>query len=287
MAIALIVVAAFLGGGIPAISKIALREVPPFAFTLLRFAFAAAVLIPLYLRERPFRTSDLIKLAPLSLLATANVTLFVFGVQRTTATVAQMLYAGVPLVAGIFSYLLLREKLSAKKVFGIIIGGAGVLAIVALPVWGRQNAFEGDLVGNLILLAALCSHALYTVFSKRYQETWSPLGLTTFFIVTTLVFQAALVPIEYVNQNRWWESISRGALFGIAYVGIIGTATYYLLYQHAIKHASPVVASMILYLQPAFAYVWAAVLLGEQLTAGFIMGALLAFLGVWLVMRPS
>jgi drug/metabolite transporter (DMT)-like permease len=66
------------------------------------------------------------------------------------------------------------------------------------------------------------------------------------------------------------------------YVAVFGTAVYYFLNQYTIKHSSPVIASLTLYLQPVFTFAWAHILLGEKLTFQFICGTILIFLGVTL-----
>ena len=277
--IVFIVLAALLGGAFSPLSKIALKEISPIPFTLLRFLLATFTLLPFIIKQRLFRFENFRKLAFVSLLATANVMLFVFGVQRTTATIAQTLYAGVPLVAGAFSYLILKEKFHPKKLFGIIIGFIGVLVITILPIIGQPTTFNGNFIGNSIILVAVCSFALYSVLSKQFQATYSPLELTMFFILTTTVIQLLLVPFG-VNHFPDWYHVSKEAIFGLLYVGILGTGVYYLIYQYAIKNATPIIASMILYLQPIFTFFWSVVLLKERITVGLIAGAVLAFIGV-------
>jgi len=250
---------------------------------LLRFILATLILLPFVIKRRELHFNNIKRIVFVSLLATANVTLFIFGVGRTTATISQMLYAGVPLVAGIFSFLLLREKIYPRKLYGILVGFIGVLLIVLLPVLGKGIAFNGDLLGNLIIFVAVCSFALYTVLSKQFQKEYTPLELTMFFVLTTTLIQLLLVPIDLVQNQNWWSEVSLKSIFGVVYVGILGTGIYYLVYQHAIKNSTPIIASMILYLQPVFAFLWASVLLGEKITSEFMAGAILAFIGVALV----
>lgn len=282
-AIVLILLAALAGGGVGAFAKISLKEIPPLSFTLLRFLLATFVLLPFVIKKKEFHFKNLKKIVLVSLLATANVTLFIFGVGRTTATIAQMLYAGVPLIAGIFSYFLLKENIYPRKLFGILIGFVGVLVIVLLPVLGQRVAFNGDLSGNIIILVAVCSFALYSVLSKQFQKEYSPLELTIFFVLTTTAVQLLLAPLDLKQNQNWWASLSAEAIFGVVYVGILGTGVYYLIYQYVIKNTTPIIASMILYLQPIFAFLWASILLKEKVTPEFIIGAILAFIGVALV----
>jgi len=281
--IILIFLTAFLGGGIGTFTKISITEIPPLFFTLFRFVFAALVLLPFIIKNKNFHFNSFKKIFFVSLLATANVTLFVFGARKTTATISQMLYAAVPLIAGIFSFSLFKEKLSSKKIFGIIIGFVGVLVIILLPVLGQKNMFNGDLIGNLIIFVAVCSFSLYSVLSKKIQNKFTPLEITMVFILTTILVEVLLIPFSLTSNYGWLTHLSFKAIFGVAYVGIIGTGIYYLIYQFAVKHSTPVVASMTFYLQPIFAFLWAAALLGEKLTTGFIFGVILAFIGVMLV----
>ena len=165
-----IVLAALVSGGVGALAKISLREIPPLPFTLLRFLLATCTLLPFAIKKKEFHFKNLKKIVFVSLLATANVTLYIFGLERTTATISQMLYAGVPLIAGLFSFLLLKEKLYPRKLFGILLGFIGVLLIVFLPVMGQRAIWNGDLLGNVIILIAVCSFALYSVLSKRFEK---------------------------------------------------------------------------------------------------------------------
>lgn len=284
LAITLIVVAAVIGGAIPPLSKIALRDIPPLSFTFLRFLLAGLILMPIFWSRRTILKKQNIKqLILVSSLATINVTLFIFGVRRTTATISQMLYAGVPLVAGILSYSILKERLNVRKWLGIMIGFVGVCIIVLLPVLGQGDALNGDLLGNLIIIVAVVSFSLYSVLSKSFLKNYTPLDLTMFFVMTTVAIQLLLAPIEVNQTTAWWNNVHPWSVLALLYVGTFGTAMYYLLYQFAIQHATPVVASMILYLQPVFTIVWAAILLGERTTLGFVIGGILSLLGVALV----
>ena len=280
----LIILAAVVGGGVGAIAKVSLREIPPLSFTLLRFLLTTGILLPFIVRSgKRLYGGNLKKIIPVSLLAAANIVLFIFGVERTTATAAQTLYAGVPLIAGIFSYFLLRERIYQRKLFGLAIGFVGVLVIVLLPILERHTAFSGDMLGNALIFAGVSSFAFYSVLSKQFQKTYSPLELTAFFVLATTAVQLLLEPLDVVHHYGWWNDISVKTILGVFYVGVLGTGFYYLIYQYAIARTTPVVASMTLYLQPVFAFLWAAVLLGEKITAGFVIGAALTFIGVMLV----
>jgi len=164
-----------------------------------------------------------------------------------------------------------------------MIGFIGVLTIILLPILSQGSAFAGNLIGNLLIFIAAASFSLYSVLSKKYQPRYSPLSLTVVFILTTIFILFFLAPFELKANPHWWRQISLSGVLGLLYVGLIGTGIYYLLYQYALKKATPIIASMTFYLQPIFSFVWAYFLLGERLTLGFIAGAVLAFGGAYLV----
>jgi drug/metabolite transporter (DMT)-like permease len=278
----LIILGALLGGGITTFTKIGLRTFTPISFTLLRYIFASLIILPLLIRERKNLNLDKIKpLIFVSLLMVANVTLFIFGVKYTTAIISQTLYAAVPLTAAIITFFLLKERLGSKKEIGLLIGFLGVMIIILLPLIGK-NVNSGNLLGNLIVFSAVISFSFYSVLSKKLHNYYSPVVITSTFIIMTLIVMLIALPFDKIAILSL-SQITFYNLLPVIYVGVLGTAVTYLIFQFAIKKATPIVASLTLYLQPVFTIVWASILLGEKLTAGFVAGASLALVGVYIV----
>ncbi len=280
-----VILAAIFGGGISVFAKIGLKQIPPFSFTFFRFFIASLCMAPFVLKEKQKIEKKLLKVVFLSLLATANVTLFAFGVRLTTATVSQMLYAVVPVIAAIFSYFILREKLNSRKIIGIFLGLTGVLTLIILPILDKAIDFSGNFLGNLIVLTAVTCFTIYTVLSKKFHKYYSPLTITFIFSLTASAVLCPLFMKDYYANPNLFYSLNLSSIFSTFFVGIFGGAAYYLLYQYAIKHGSPVIASMTMYLQPTATFLWAFFLLSEKLTLGIIIGGILAIGGALMVTR--
>ncbi len=278
----LILLNVIVSGGNSPLIKIALREIPSFTFNFLRFFIAFVFFIPLLLNKKIKIGKHLNQVLMLSLLLTLNIVLFNFGIQKTTATAGQMLYSSVPIITGIGSYFFLREKFNRKKLLGITIGFIGTLLIVFLPLIERKSIFGGDLIGNTIIFIAAIFTSAYFIFSKKLQKNYSPTDLTFYFILVTVISQLVFTAVEAHTHQGWWLQLSREALFGLIYVGSVGTVGLYFLFQFIISKSTPLVASMSLYLLPVSTFIWSIILLKENLTFGFIIGALLTFIGVWL-----
>ena len=173
-----------------------------------------------------------------------------------------------------------------RKALGVTLGFLGATTIVILPLLGKSG-FAGDLFGNLLIVVAVASFAVYSVLSKRIQERYSPLYITTVFSLLTMFVAAIFMVNDFANYPSWWNAVSLESIVATVYVGIFGTFIFHLLYQYAIKHGTPLIASMILYLQPLMTFIWAFALLGEMLTIVFVLGSIFTFIGVWMTTKKG
>lgn len=279
--------AVILGGGVAPLTKIAVREIPPFSYTFFRFIIAGITLLPFYLKEQPKIKKDFYKVLLFSLLLSANVILAPWGIKFTTATIAQTLYSVVPIIVAGLSYLLLAERLTKQKTIGVLLGFIGALIIIFLPIINGNSPFSGNLLGNLISILGVTLTALYTIFSKSFQKDYTPIQITSFFVFTTCILGFFFSLFDLHSSFGWWHHVSAAAIWATIYMGAIGASLWYLLYQYAIKHGSPMIASLTLYLQPVATFVWANLLLGEQVTTGFVFGVIITFIGIYLTIQSK
>ncbi len=277
---ALLLITAVTGGGTAVFSKLSLSVIPPFSFLFLRFFLANLVLLPFVLREvGKIRPNEWGRLFIFSALASANIVFFVFGIRETTATVAQTLYALIPVFSAIATTVFFRKKMSIRVGSGVIVGliGAGIL-IFEPSLTGVGVTGTGTLRGNALVAMGVVSFTIYSLLSKRLQSRHSPLLLTYVFVLLTLIITSVFVPPEY-REFSGWEGINRWVVFGTLYAGIVGTGIFYLLYQYMIRQGGAIAASLVFYLMPVASFLWAALVLGERLTWTLVVGAGLIFAG--------
>src|SRR3989344_4160257 len=61
----------------------------------------------------------------------------------------------------------IREKISFSKWFGVILGFAGLVAILLAPGIGADSVWDGSILGNTMIGLAVVSFSLYAVLSKK------------------------------------------------------------------------------------------------------------------------
>lgn len=286
-ALFLIIFASLIGGGNNVVNKIGLLDIPPLGFVATRMIISLVVLMPAMIHVKLWRVKHTLKLILFSLLATSNITFFILGLAKTTAAAAASLYAAVPLLTAGLSYVLYREKLTPRQLGGIFLGLFGSLIIIITPVLHQNQLQTGSLTGNLIITLAVFSYAIHTALSKKIQQTHSSFTIIQFFIITATLVLAPLALAEANRTGVWLAQINLRSAGALLYVALLGTIAFYFLYQEAVRHATPLIASLTLYLGPIFGVVLAVIVLNETLAVEFLAGAALIFIGIWLVTGKS
>ncbi|MEK7583073.1 MAG: DMT family transporter [Patescibacteria group bacterium] len=280
----LLLLLALIGGGIGVFSKIALREIPPFSFTALRFFLATLVLLVWNFRSRSDRPATYPRAAyTIPLFLTGNIVLFAFGIRWTGATTSQIMYTAAPIIIALFSWRLLHQRITGRVACGILIGLTGVL--IAMVPGGTGTTVS--IFGPILIGGAIISFALYSVFSKQYLNHIAPQDIIFIFSWMTTLVSAVLAISDFWRYPHWWDQVSFEAIAWLFVVGILGTALFYVLHQFIVQKASPTVASMMLMLQPAMTFLWASLLLGERMTLALFLGMILTIFGAWLVTLDS
>lgn len=271
-----------LSGAMAAVTKVGLSQIPPFSFAFIRFFLATLIITPFIWSKRAFIMRDFKTLGPFSILAALNIIFFILGISLTTANISQILYAVIPIIVGILTHFVLGEKLSSRKIMGIVVGFVGTFLILFLPILEKGGKFSGNLTGNILLIIAVVCFSGYMMLSKKAQRTHSSFHIVSIFIILTTISLSPFFLFESVFRYGWWSGININSIFSMSYVVLAGTIITYLLNQYSIKHGGTIFASMAFYLSPLFGFLVAFLLLGEQLTTGLIIGGILALLGVYI-----
>jgi drug/metabolite transporter (DMT)-like permease len=269
--------------GIPyLLIKVAIRAVEPSVLVLARTGVGALVLVPIALqrgelglvlaRWKPLLVYTAVEIAgPWLLLSTAE--------QRLSSSLAGLLIAAVPLVGAVLS-LALRDAqhVNARMVGGLLLGVAGVAALVGLDVSG-SNAGSVGMIG----VVAVC-YAVGPVILVRYLSDLPSLGVVA---ASLALCCAAYVPIGIAQ----WPTRAPGSrpLLALVALGVVCTALAFVLFFHLIAEVGPLRATVITYVNPAVAVTLGVVFLHERFKASTGLGFALILAGSFLATgrRPA
>jgi drug/metabolite transporter (DMT)-like permease len=263
------------------VARFALREFPPMQLTAVRSAVAAAILVAIWLgRPRPsLSRGDVFSLALLGIFGiTLNQLLFAFGVQRTSVAHASLLSAMAPIMVLLIASLIGQERITVRKLAGMLIAVAGVAILQMDP--GKHTI--ATLAGDVIILLSALAIALYSVLGKRVTARHD---IVTVNAVSFLAGFIALAPLLLPPRGFSYAAVSAAGWLSLLYMAVFPSVLGYLIYCYALTYMPASRVSAFAYLQPLLATILAVPILGEPVTGTLAGGGALVLAGVYVTER--
>jgi drug/metabolite transporter (DMT)-like permease len=259
--------------GIPyLLIRVAVRELAPVTLVFLRTAIGALLLTPVaalrgelrpLLRHwRPLFAYTAVEVAiPWVLLARAET--------KLTSSLTGLLIAAVPLVGALIVTLTGdRERLGGRRWLGLLVGIAGVAAIVGLNL-GQINVVALVEIGFVAV-----GYAVGPIILSR-----SMTDLPAYGVVAASLLISAIVYAPFAAANWPSKMPSAHVIESVLGLAVICTAVAFLVFFALIAEVGPVRATVITYINPAVAAVLGVTLLNEHLTTGMLLGFALVLAG--------
>ena len=277
-----LIIATVIWGSDYPFAKMAMREISPLSFSAARTMLATAALFPFFLRqEESWSVSrrDFLYLGILAGLGTfLNRICWSVGLNLTTASNAALLMSTSPIFVLIPSAFLLRSTVTLRATLGILISFLGVFLVIKGDWQGWTFSGEG-LQGDLIILGAAISWALFTILAKFLLKDHSSLKVTAYVMAVGSILFIPFLPNE---KPGGWAEVSPFAWFCIIYVALSGNCLAYFLWMKGIQNIGPLRTILYSYIIPITAMTFSIPLLGETVTAMQMAGALIVFTGIFL-----
>lgn len=257
--------------------RVAVEHLPPSVVVFGRAMFGAGFLVPLAMRTRAFVglrgvIVQVIVVAALDMTFPAFLT--AWGEQHVSSSVAGILTGTDPLFTALLALWLIRsEAVDRRRFTGLIIGFAGVIALLGLDF--RGNA--GELLGAGAVLLSALGYAAAALLYRRWLADIPAVGVTAFM---TMISSAAFLIPAAASLPRQMPPV--GSILALAVLGIVNTGLAYWLFYLLIDQAGAATASIITYVMPVVALLLGVSLLGENLTIGAAAGLILIAAGAWL-----
>ncbi len=287
VAIAAVVVVMVVFGTTFVAIKIALTEMGPFTLAFARFLIALVPFLPFLLqKDAGVRTWQL------GAMGFLGVTLF-FSLQNwalvyTTAANAAIILSAIPALTAVLGHLLLGESLEPARVLGILLSMAGVgVVVIGGPPGTAEIEVAGGraLLGNLLVLGAAASWALYTVLGRRVVGRLSPAASTAHTMAWGVLFLTPFALGEMVVAGVSWPTLEGWA--ALLFLALIASGVAFFLYLFALTRMEAGEASLYVNLSPVVSLAAAHLILAEPITGLQLLGTGLVLLGVYLTERAG
>ena len=212
-----------------------------------------------------------------------NMLTFFKGLSYTTPIHASVIMVVTPIIVLALSALLLKEKVTNLKVLGIFIG---LIGAVVLTVYGKAtHAKDNILWGNFLIFVNAVSFSIYLIILKKLTQKYHPF---TFMKWLTLFGTLFVLPFGFKElQAVEWTTFSPYIYFSVAFSVVITTFVAYLLNPIALRTLKASTVSTFLYVQPVIATIFAILMGSDTFNLTKLIAAVLIFIGVYLVSKPT
>jgi drug/metabolite transporter (DMT)-like permease len=277
----ILIVLALIWGAAFLFISVAVEEVAPLTYVWLRLTLAAgAMWLFLWWRGEsaglPRRVWGSIIVLALFNNAIPFV-LFGWGQTHIASGLAAILNATTPIWGVVVAHLLTHdEKLSGRKLAGVILGFAGVTVMIGPALLGSIGS---NVLAQLACVAAALCYAFAGVWARRYRG----MGLSPISVTTGQLTAGALVmlPFALIVDRPWLDALpSLKAIGAIAALAVVCSAFAYILYFRLIDRAGATNALLVTLLVPPVAIFLGSLVLHEVIEPRDFAGLGLIALGL-------
>lgn len=200
-----------------------------------------------------------------------------FGFVRIGAGTGSLIIGTQPLLIALVGIIGAGERLTGATVLGLVTGFAGIVFLVwnDLGITGDPASF---LTGCLLIFGSGCSWAVYAVASKPLSQRYGSFPTTAVSVVL-----AALMLIVILGRPSSFGTLtamSARSWIEMAYLVIFVTALTMVTWNYGAARLPAAAAGAFLYMVPPLGVLAGAVMLGETVTPGMVIGGTLIMAGV-------
>lgn len=264
-----LIAAMLLVGSNVGIGKSIVAFVPVLVFALLRFVIALAVLWPLLRPSKMRRVArgEWLNLFLQALFGTFGFTLLMLsGVARTSAVAAGVITSTIPAVVALFAWAFLGERPNMRAVVSIVLAMVGIVAVNLshTPASEGANSQAGSLIGNLMVLGAVCCESLYVILSRRLTQTLAAIDICAYthlfgFLLMLPLGIKALAGFDY-------RAVPPGIWALTLWYGLSASIFSFWLWMKGIRHVHGSLAGVFSAVLPIAAAAYGIVFLDERPT---------------------
>ena len=204
---------------------------------------------------------------------------YIIGLSITSPLNASIMTTTMPIITMVLAALLLKERVTARRVLGLVLGCMGATIII---LTSAGNAREGGvLLGDVMCIGGQLSYAFYLTRFKGVISRHSAVTCQKWMMTS-----AALVIMPFCLPSLMavaWSQLSVRTYAEIAFVVVGGTFVSFLCCTKAQRILPPTVIAMYNYVQPIVACALSVAMGLGVFGWSHVIAILLVFSGVYLV----
>jgi len=259
-------------GGSFLFMRVAAADFGPVPLVEARLALGGLILTPFLWRARAQFSAGLwLRIASIALINSVTpFVLFAWGAERAPAGIGAITNAMTVMFTVLVAFLFFGEKISARRLVGLIAGFVGV-AVLASGKTAGASVWQAALAGT----AASVCYGFGINLVRRHLTGYPPAAVAAATLLSGSVLLSPLAiytwPAHAIPAASWVSALL---------LGVLCTGAAFVFYYRLIARIGAARTATVTYLIPLFGVVWAWLLLGEPLTVTMALAGTLILSGV-------
>ncbi len=268
--------------GTSAVMVVFANPVPPLEKTFARLIIASLFIYGLTRltgEKLGFRRNSLPRFALYGFITAAHFAFYITSLNFTSVAHNLTLIYTSPIFVAIFSAIFLKEKLTARRWFGIAIATLGV-AILA----GFEPKLTADmLIGDGLAVLAAIAYALYSIAGRRERNNYSLFTYAFGVYSSAMVWIFPLALLSFLTQGGlsnygWGQGLTLLAL------GIVPLGLGHTLYNAGLRRLNATYVNIIATQEVTLGVIFALIFLGQVPSGSSLIGGAVTLVGVLIVL---
>lgn len=273
-----------LWSSIATLSKLLLGSMNSYQVLCISALFAAVALMIVIIATKrlrlfkEYKLKDYITMVLIGLPGTFFYYVFLYlGTDMMLASQAFIINYLWPIMSVVFACILLKERLTARKVIAILMSFLGVITVAG----GELAHFNsGTLLGMLFCIGAAVSYGAFTALNKKWQYD-KYLSMMVSFVASFVLSLAINLAIGGSTEVNLLQ------LAGLGWNGIFVMAIATVTWALALDMGNTAKVSNLAYITPFVSLVWTFFILKEPIQLWSVLGLVIIVLGIFVQMKDK
>ncbi|MBQ6991554.1 MAG: DMT family transporter [Clostridia bacterium] len=247
------------------------------------FAFIFLLILNLFKKKlneiKKYKIKDYLQIAGMGALGVFLYYLFLYlGTNKMLASQAFILNYLWPMMTVVFACIILKEKMTLRKILAIVLSFVGVIIVTANG--NLLNIDNNTLIGALFCILAAISYGLFSVLNK-YKGYDKYASMMLYYLTTFIIC------IIYLLITRTTIDIGIGQAGGLIWSGIATSAIAFTTWALALQKGDTAKISNLAYITPFLSLVWTYFFLKENISIYSVLGLVVIVLGIFIQLKEK
>ena len=198
-----------------------------------------------------------------------------FGLKYSSPTISSVIIATIPVFTPLAAYFTASEKITWTNTIGILFSFIGIAIMLVNP----DLSLNASPAGAFLLMCAVASAIIYTVFLKKLILHYSPLSIITY---QNAIGAILFLPLFLIFELKHFMEVRPNAelISSLLQLSVFASSLAFIFFAMGVKKLGMIRTNVFSNLIPVFTAIFSAIFISENFTATKITGMAVVLIGV-------